>query len=627
MKKRKLKLFIVATLLCFALLFFVACSKNGVGKTGNTDPDIPDVPDPVIPDVPGDKQVDKVAEDTITVTETAEGPVLTWGAVAGAEKYGVTVNTYGKTAEECTLILSGWIPMPADGIFNITIVAQASGYKDSEPANKIYTAEGLQLQSPEIKSFDGGVLEWEPITGAKAYVLKVDGVAQSDGSDGYYRATEFDTAALADKTGKSFSVELGAVGDGAVLKDSDTVKFGVNKAHTKLTMLPISDYTVKDGKLSWGAVGNVLGYKIVDLDMNVVETTTATEYDMTRKTLVYGVYPVSASDAIDDAEIVETDIPYLDGKGTVGSPYKIRTPFDLRAVDYYEMKYAEALKTDSNAARKIYRLENDIDYAEVPAQDNESNIFTLRKPFYGTLIGSGKKLTGIRVAYDGGYWALFDFIVKEATVENITFVSPEITNVLQSKDHPLGAETAMVAYRNDGIINGIVITDAEFRAAGGEVSGVCLHNAGTVENCTVSGVFVQESTGLKGQACYEMAGVVLENLGGGRVNGCKIETLEVRGTACMGDSQYYNVRLVGGIVGVNRKGGIVTNNSYTALTLTNVHNYECEFGGIVGYSVESVSRGTGTLGTFKCNGSTVTNEGGTPDANKVSRGKLYGKIG
>ena len=39
-------------------------------------------------------------------------------------------------------------------------------------------------------------------------------------------------------------------------------------------------------------------------------------------------------------------------------------------------------------------------------------MYTLHKPFFGTLDGDGKKLSNVYVNYDGGYWALFDYIVR-----------------------------------------------------------------------------------------------------------------------------------------------------------------------------------------------------------------------
>ena len=91
----------------------------------------------------------------------------------------------------------------------------------------------------------------------------------------------------------------------------------------------------------------------------------------------------------------------------------IKTPFDLRAIDYYELR-----RSETNGVRRCYRIENDMDYNAVNALESDSNIYTLRKPFNGTLDGNGKKLSNIRVNYDGGFWALFEFLERGAVVTN-----------------------------------------------------------------------------------------------------------------------------------------------------------------------------------------------------------------
>ncbi len=614
MKKRIFKTIIVAAVLCLSICGLAACAKASIPGSG------------------GSAALSAVDPETITVTERTYGIVISWDDVERANSYELTCNEYKMTTKVSGVNITsqeGFV-RPADGVFNFTIVAKSKNYGDSAPTNYTYTVKGVKLNSPEIKSFDGGVLEWAEVAGASAYKVKVNGEVVSDN----YRELTLDTKTYA--SGKSILVEIKAIGDGSkYYLESDFASVGVNAARTKLVLFPVSDLTVENGVLSWPAVSNAKAYRIVDIDLTVADTIVNTgeptlQYDMTKKKLVLGVYPVSSSELISDADLNETvDIAYLNGKGTLNEPYEINTPFDLRAIDYYEFKYAEAVKAAEKAGTakpkpNQYMIMNDIDFNSVAALDADSNIFTLTRPFYGVLDGGNKKLSNIRVMYDGGYWALFDYIVKGGTVKNIVFDSPEINNELQDKIRPINASISTVANTNYGTISGITVTDAKYTASGGEVSGICAHNYGTVDKCVVSGEFKQEDTELYSQACYEMAGVVLENYG--VVSGNTVSSLTIRGTESsypiyggkegkeiVDYGHYNNVRTVGGIVSVNRASGEVTGNKYGAINLIRMlndygqtkddqGNYKgggYEFGGIVGYNAGKVYYGSDSnFGTF-----------------------------
>ncbi len=593
MKKRLCKIFAFAVCLALSVFMFVACGKkapnDGVGGG--------DVP----PIGGGDSdQCYPVLARTMSLVETPTAFRLAWDKSVNATAYTLIINGTTVTTDAARLDLrdNPAIQLPADKKFDVTIVATAPNKKDSEPTNKLFEAEGnIKLNSPKIKSFNNGTLEWE-CAGAKNFVLKVNGTAvKSEGSE-YYTSTTLDTSAYAGALG----IEIGAAGDGVYALDSDKTSFGIDSAHSKMMMLKPA-VTCSNGVITWNAVDGAKGYRVVDLNRAVkyVYPEEAKDgvftLDLSDSVLVYGVYPDSSDPSIADAEIESMDINYLEGEGTASSPYLIKTAFDLRAIDYYETLYAEKLKANASAPRNQYVIANDIAY--LSAVDEGTNIDKLTVAFYGTLDGNGKKLSGIVVNHTAGRWALFDEIVKDATVKNITFVSPEITNVVRDPKLPINASIATVAYNNGGTIDGIKVTGANYKAAGGEISGICSHNYGTVKNCEVSGSFRQNKVGLEGEACYEMAGIVLENKSGGTVTANKVGTLTMTGTALSG---YCNLRTAAGIVAVNRKGGVVSNNSYASVTITNILNSDItEYGGLVAYNAGTVTKGSGTLGTFSCN--------------------------
>ena len=181
--------------------------------------------------------------------------------------------------------------------------------------------------------------------------------------------------------------------------------------------------------------------------------------------------------------------------------------------------------------------------------------------------------------------------------------------------HPLNSAIATVAYRSYGTVSGITVTGAQYSAMGGEICGVVAHNHGTVVGCSVSGTFSQAGTAALGSAEYEMAGVVLENLDGGIVDGNSAGTLVLRGSGG-------NIRSAAGVVSINREGGIVRNNSFTSVTVTGMAAGS-EYGGVTAYCAGTTTKGTGVLGAFTVGGVAVTAETGGTDG----RGKLVGKRG
>ena len=70
----------------------------------------------------------------------ASGTTVSWGAVENATSYEILVSgssfgTVSTTSVDLST-LSGWASL-TDGTYNITIVAKADGYRDSEPSNAV----------------------------------------------------------------------------------------------------------------------------------------------------------------------------------------------------------------------------------------------------------------------------------------------------------------------------------------------------------------------------------------------------------------------------------------------------------------------------------------------------------
>ncbi len=592
MKRSKIGIIVAIVMLCLASVGLSACAKEPRRFTTGDPPEHDRLP----------------SVTALKAIGTADGVIASWNAVGGATEYVVTCCGGTAVTAQTTVNLSKCTEfvLPDDGEITITVAARAEGYIDSLPTSIKYVMEVKQLRSPEIIAFNNGVIEWKADSGVSTFILKINNEFVSDASDYYYHTNKYDTKNLTVDS----RIDIVAVA-GSGERDSAPTSFMYSAAKKRLTVLPVSEYEIADETLKWGAIGGAVAYRVVDLDFNVT-TVEDTYFDMSRKNLVYGVYPVMNDDALmGSAEITPTSIGYLSGGGTAQDPYLIKTPFDLRAIDYYELR-----RSETNGVRRYYRIENDMDYNAVNALESDSNIYTLRKPFNGTLDGNGKKLSNIRVNYDGGFWALFEFLERGAVVTNVTFDGAEIYNRVQDDEHPLNASIATVAYMNYGTVSGVTVVGAQYTAMGGEVCGIVAHNYGTVSGCSVSGTFAQAGTSALGVAGYEMAGVVLENLNGGTVEDNTVGSLTLRGTGG-------NIRSAAGVVSINREGGIVRNNSYTSVVITGMAASGSEYGGVTAYCAGTTTKGTGKLGTFTVGGVAVTVEMGGADG----RGKLVGKRG
>lgn len=590
LRNKKRGIFILLVMLCITFAFAIGCGSIEMpdGTEGGG----------------GGNKLPAVSASSVTFNKEGESFWVSWTEVAGAQSYEVKCGSASVTTQTPLVDLAtvSGFSMPTSGNkITVTIIAKCDGYKNSSPTSVTYE-EGKQLSSPEILSFTNGIITWRENNNAKKYTVKVDGVKAAEST-----SNTFDVTAL----NGSVKIEITASNGSS----SATLTVMYNSASGKLSMLPVTDYIVSSDIIRWGAVGGASGYKVVDLDFNSYVVTT-THYIMSIRNLVYGVYPVMpATSVVESAEVVPVDIKYLDGSGTAADPYIIKTPFDLRAIDYYEYKSTEA----GTAAKNNYKIANDIDYNTVSALEDESNIFTLRKPFFGVLDGDNCTLSNMEVHYNYGFWALFEHIATGGVVKNIKFDNAEMHNSVQDEEHPVNPATAMVAYRNYGEVSAVTLSNSKFNVTAGSAAGLVIHNYGKITGCTVRNCdLVENATNKIGTAAYEMAGVALENCKGGEVSGCTVKTLNIYGSGS-------NIGSSAGIVSINRAGATVKDNSYDAVTVRNLKTGK-EAGGVVAYCASSVNvtKGSGTLGTLMVGTTNVTAETGNAT---TPHGKLYGKQG
>lgn len=108
----------------------------------------------------------------------ASGTIVSWDAIENATSYEVLVNnssfgTVSTTGVDLSTF-SGWTSL-TDGTYNITIIAKADGYRDSEPSAVVSVTKGAAFkQIFPTKASDGNTL-LENLNQSKIYSIYISG--------------------------------------------------------------------------------------------------------------------------------------------------------------------------------------------------------------------------------------------------------------------------------------------------------------------------------------------------------------------------------------------------------------------------------------------------------------------
>jgi len=98
--------------------------------------------------------------------------VVTWDAVTGADSYVVVVDSNSQTVTVTSFDLKT-LNLTA-GDHTVQVVAQ-SGTEVSMPSTSLnYTVQASSLGAPQNVAIANGVVTWNAVTGATAYVVHVD---------------------------------------------------------------------------------------------------------------------------------------------------------------------------------------------------------------------------------------------------------------------------------------------------------------------------------------------------------------------------------------------------------------------------------------------------------------------
>ena len=300
----------------------------------------------------------------------------------------------------------------------------------------------------------------------------------------------------------------------------------------------------------------------------------ANTYNITRGTLDSPYYQISFNDGV-QYEILSTDQIADSGSGTDKDPYIVSSMEQIENIN---------VLTENEQSNEVYwQLGNDIDATGYFASGGLGYnggagwvpIGTDVKQFYGIFDGNGHTITGLLINTGSDFAGLFGYVNNSGEIMNLSLTDVDITG---------GNYVGGVAGCNAGTIENCQVTGT---VGGDTVGGVVGINYGTVNKCCNE----SDVTGIT----FYVGGVVGNNAYGTVENCCNTGTIDGQGDIggvagangsnstvknCYNAGQVTgSVNDVGGVVGLNNGG--MTENCYNAGAVDGKSYY---VGGVVGYS-------------------------------------------
>ena len=516
---------------------------------------------------------------------TADGNVISWSAVEGAEAYIVYIG------EETALTKNAFYEITdLYGDLSISVTAVVNGVETGKATIKVTVKQ--QLPAPTGVERQGNEIVWQPVKNAQYYVVSVDGVE--------YRVQ---TNSYTLREGQKGEVKVLAAGSSdGLIKSSDY--------SAAIRLLPAlstpADITCADGVIYWAEVENADGYRITingdafysaqnrfdvkysyagEVSFTIYATASSGDYlnsSTAQKTLYVEKYTLTAPENlrvtdnvlyfdavfgatgydiyINGSLAASTENTYYALTGDVWNVKVVATSQNAYSSPMSQAFVGSATEISTLAQLKaiasdgFYRLVSDIELTEdwVPVA------------FSGVFEGNGHTISGINIStYNGG--AGFFASLENATVTNLDLIG---TLAVETSEYAPAAG----ALAGSAINSEISGCTAEFRVFTASKNGVgtvggligYAQNA-NVSNCAFEGTVCADNThigGLIGKlsgstaaACVNRSsakGTVISTGGeqsfvGGFVGMFTDSYMTV--SACMTDCVVIGCSYVGGFVG------------------------------------------------------------------------------
>lgn len=251
------------------------------------------------------------------LTVTADGS-LTWSAIENADAYEIKVD--GTVVDEVAALTYSGLGAGTHSVSVRPIVSGDTSYFSSWSEPKSLTVLGTVDKATVV--YEGGMLRWHGVPGAKGYEVQVNGVTVTDEDGNPTVEMPYDAGNL------DFEVSIKPLGNGASIFDGT-----FSEAKRFIFLETVSNVHIEDGILVWNAIGGADSYK---LKVNGVEYT-VTECAFNKMT--------AGVDTTVQILPVSTDTTYFS---------EWSAPKTLRILSAPELQWNDSLELDGEANSNTY---------------------------------------------------------------------------------------------------------------------------------------------------------------------------------------------------------------------------------------------------------------------------------
>lgn len=322
-----------------------------------------------------------------------DGQIITWQAVANAQKYSVSINDQNEISAPGAMYTYA---NTSNAPFTVTIVAKADKYKDSQAVSKVFSP--LATVS-EIRVSDGGEISFDPVDGASYYLVNVDGADNI--------VTGLTYSGL---TAGTHVVKICAKADSG---DGNTIYYSKYSSPKTITICGEIDkdkltFNSMTSTLSWTGVANAKSYEVsiqTDTDIITEEVSkTSYSFDPHNSNFTISIRALgNHSTSYDSSATVDKTFVYLDNAKNIHLEDGILYWDEVDGADGYKLRINNSSIITVKECKYTDLPVNSSTDIEIMAISNDDTYFTSwsARETYKILPAPVLQWTGNHDAFDG----------------------------------------------------------------------------------------------------------------------------------------------------------------------------------------------------------------------------------
>ncbi|MGG4531563.1 hypothetical protein [Aneurinibacillus migulanus] len=368
---------------------------------------------------------------------TVSGTKVSWGAVANATKYSVTIYN-DKNAEVKTVsnVTTTSVDLSAQslaaGTYTVKVKAIGNGstYSDSALSSASSTvtiaSPVTQLAAPSNLTVSGTKVSWDSVTNATKYAVTIYDDKNAEVktvSDVATTSVDLSAQSLAAGT---YTVKVKAIGNGTTYSDSalSSASGAVTIASPVTQLAAPSNLTVSGTKVSWDSVTNATKYAVTIYDdknaeVKTVSNVATTSVDLSTQSLAAGTYTVKVKAIGNGTTYSDSALSAASGTVTIAAVDKsaatvgLEVAGDKKAGEAFNLSITGAKDKDGNALSKVAKIKvvANNGTSDTPVVNDQSFTFTNGAVKVPVTIGNVGTYT-LKVTIEG--------VTGEKTVSNVT---------------------------------------------------------------------------------------------------------------------------------------------------------------------------------------------------------------